>query len=96
MIQLKRVYAAPSATGGMRVLVDRLWPCGLTKDRAAVDLWLKDLAPSTNLRKRFADDSAKWKQFQERCRRELRAGNDAIGLLKAKGKQGAGPARINR
>jgi uncharacterized protein YeaO (DUF488 family) len=88
MIQLKRVYEAPSATDGLRVLVDRLWPRGLTKERAAVDLWLKDLAPSTELRKWFGHDPTKWKQFQQRYRKELRAGNDAIGLLREKCEQG--------
>lgn len=88
MIQLKRVYEAPSATDGLRVLVDRLWPRGLTKERAAVDLWLKDLAPSTELRKWFGHDPTRWKQFQQRYRKELRAGNDAIGLLREKCEQG--------
>jgi uncharacterized protein YeaO (DUF488 family) len=88
MIKLKRVYEAPSATDGFRVLVDRLWPRGLTKDRAAVDLWLKEVAPSAELRKWFGHDPAKWKQFQVRYRKELRAGHDAIGLLREKSKQG--------
>lgn len=88
MIQLKRVYEAPSTTDGLRILVDRLWPRGLTKERAAVDLWLKEVAPSTELRKWFGHDPAKWKQFQGRYRKELRAGNDAIGLLREKSKQG--------
>ncbi len=88
MIQLKRVYEAPSATDGLRVLVDRLWPRGLTKERAAVDLWLKDLAPSTELRKWFGHDPTRWKQFQQRYRKELRSGNDAIGLLREKCEQG--------
>lgn len=88
MIQLKRVYEAPSAADGLRVLVDRLWPRGLTKERAAVDLWLKDVAPSTELRKWFGHDPARWNRFQERYRKELRAGNDAIALLRVKSKQG--------
>ena len=56
MIQLKRVYEKPSRKDGLRVLVDRLWPRGLTKERAAVKLWLKDLAPSTSLRKWFGHE----------------------------------------
>lgn len=88
MIKLKRVYEAPSATDGFRILVDRLWPRGLTKDRAAVDLWLKEVAPSAELRKWFGHDPAKWKQFQVRYRKELRAGHDAIDLLREKCKQG--------
>ena len=72
MIQLKRVYEKPSRKDGMRILVDRLWPRGMTKERAAVNLWLKDVAPSTELRKWFGHDPAKWKQFQARYRKELR------------------------
>jgi uncharacterized protein YeaO (DUF488 family) len=84
MIKLKRVYERPSPQDGLRVLVDRLWPRGLTKERAAVDLWLKDVAPSTELRKWFGHDSANWKQFQARYRRELRDKKDALMLLKQK------------
>jgi uncharacterized protein YeaO (DUF488 family) len=58
-IQLKRVYEAPSKSDGTRILVDRLWPRGLTKEKARVDLWLKEVAPSTDLRKWFAHDPAK-------------------------------------
>jgi uncharacterized protein YeaO (DUF488 family) len=72
MIQLKRVYEKPSQDDGFRVLVDRLWPRGLTKKKAAIDLWLKELAPSTELRKWFAHDPDKWKEFQTRYRKELR------------------------
>ena len=71
MVQLKRVYEKPSRKDGFRILVDRLWPRGLTKERAAVKLWLKDVAPSTELRKWFGHDPAKWKQFQVRYRKEL-------------------------
>ncbi len=88
MIQLKRVYEKPSATDGERILVDRLWPRGLTKERAAVDLWLKDVAPSTELRKWFDHDPAKWKEFQSRYRKELRTAKEAIGLLKKRSKAG--------
>ena len=89
MIQLKRVYEKPSRNDGLRILVDRLWPRGLTKARAAVDLWLKDLAPSTELRKWFGHDPAKWKQFQIRYRKELRESKDALELLKEKSKEQA-------
>ena len=87
MIQLKRVYEKPSRRDGLRILVDRLWPRGLTKARAAVDLWLKDVAPSTELRKWFGHDPAKWKQFQVRYRKELRENKDALDLLKEKSKK---------
>jgi uncharacterized protein YeaO (DUF488 family) len=82
MIQLKRVYEKPSRKDGWRVLVDRLWPRGLTKERAAVDLWLKDVAPSTELRRWFGHDPAKWKGFQARYRKELKQKKDALKLLK--------------
>ena len=84
MIQLRRVYEEPSRKDGLRILVDRLWPRGLTKERAAVKLWLKDVAPSTELRKWFGHDPAKWKQFQVRYRKELRENKDALELLKKK------------
>ena len=87
MIQLKRVYEKPSRKDGLRILVDRLWPRGLTKERAAVKLWLKDVGPSTELRKWFGHDPAKWKQFQVRYRRELREKKDALELLKQKGQK---------
>ena len=88
MIQLKRVYEEPSGNDGMRVLVERLWPRGLTKERAGVDVWLKDVAPSAELRKWFGHDPARWEQFQERYRQELREKKDAVQLLKQKGKEG--------
>jgi uncharacterized protein YeaO (DUF488 family) len=86
MIKLKRVYESPSPTDGLRILVDRLWPRGLTKERAAVDLWVKDVAPSTELRKWFGHDPAKWKQFQIRYRKELQEKKEALKDLKQKSK----------
>ena len=88
MIHLKRVYEEPSKKDGMRVLVERLWPRGLTKERAAVDLWLKDVSPSAELRKWFGHDPARWEQFQGRYRRELQRQKDAVQLLKQKVKEG--------
>jgi uncharacterized protein YeaO (DUF488 family) len=82
MIQLKRVYEKPSRKDGLRILVDRLWPRGLTKEQAALKLWLKDVAPSTELRKWFGHDPAKWKQFQTRYRKELGENKDALKRLK--------------
>jgi uncharacterized protein YeaO (DUF488 family) len=89
MIRIKRVYEQPSLEDGQRILVDRLWPRGLTKERAAVDLWLKDLAPSSELRQWFGHEPAKWNEFQTRYRRELRQKSDALKLLnqKSKGKR---------
>jgi uncharacterized protein YeaO (DUF488 family) len=88
MIKLKRVYEEPGPKDGLRVLVERLWPRGLTKERAAVDLWLKDVAPSPGLRKWFGHDPARWERFQERYRRELLEKKDAVRLLKQQGKEG--------
>jgi uncharacterized protein YeaO (DUF488 family) len=88
MIKLKRVYEEPSPKDGLRVLVERLWPRGLTKQRAAVDLWLKNVAPSPELRKWFGHDPARWEQFQERYRQELRQKKENVQLLKQKGKEG--------
>src|SRR5262245_46875295 len=87
MIKLKRAYDKPSSDDGARILVERLWPRGLTKKRAAVDLWLKDIAPSPALRKWFGHDAAKWTQFQARYRKELRQKRDVIQSLKQETKK---------
>jgi uncharacterized protein YeaO (DUF488 family) len=87
MIQVKRVYERRSRTDGLRILVDRLWPRGLTKERAAISAWLKDLAPSTELRRWFGHDPAKWKQFQARYRKELREKTESLKLLRQKSKK---------
>ena len=81
-IKLKRVYEEPAKTDGTRILVDRLWPRGLTKERAHVDLWLKDVAPSTALRKWFAHDPAKWPAFKARYKAELENNVSQLALLK--------------
>src|SRR5438270_5954536 len=86
--RLKRVYEAPSPTDGERVLVERLWPRGLAKAKAAVDLWLKEVAPSPELRKWFAHDPAKWEQFRHRYWEELKGNPEALELLRQKAKQG--------
>ena len=79
---LKRVYAEPAPSDGTRILVDRLWPRGLTKEKAHVDLWLKDVAPSTELRKWFAHDPARWTEFKSRYRDELRKNGEHLAALK--------------
>jgi uncharacterized protein YeaO (DUF488 family) len=89
MLQLKRVYDEPSSSDGFRVLVDRLWPRGLIKQRAAVDQWLKELAPSAELRKWFAHDPAKWKEFQTKYQRELADKGDLLKDLKRRSRDGA-------
>jgi uncharacterized protein YeaO (DUF488 family) len=82
VLQLKRVYEAPSKTDGTRILVDRLWPRGLTKEKAHVDLWLKEVAPSNDLRKWFAHDPTKWPEFKARYKAELRSNAVQLALLK--------------
>src|SRR5690606_3004984 len=72
MIKVKRVYEEPKRNDGMRVLVDRLWPRGIKKDEIKLDEWLKDLAPSAELRKSFAHDPDKWTVFKSEYFKELR------------------------
>lgn len=81
-IRIKRVYEQPDKHDGRRILVDRLWPRGLTKEKASVDLWLKDIAPSTALRKWFGHDPDKWEAFKERYLAELKNNSEPIRLLK--------------
>lgn len=71
MIRIKRVYSEPSLRDGIRILVDRVWPRGVTRKRAHIDAWRKELAPSTPLRKWFGHDPARWIEFRKRYRREL-------------------------
>lgn len=87
-LKLKRIYATPVADDGVRVLVERLWPRGLSKERAAVDLWLKDLAPSTELRRWFGHDPANWPRFCWRYWAELGGQSDLVNLLQGKGEEG--------
>jgi len=71
MTRIKRVYSEPSPSDGVRILVDRVWPRGISKERAHIVEWRKDLAPSTSLRKWFGHDPVKWKDFRDRYRAEL-------------------------
>ena len=82
MVKLKRIYEEPSKEDGTRILVDRLWPRGLSKEKAHVDLWLKEVAPSTDLRKWFAHDPAKWPEFKARYHAELKQNSVQVTLLK--------------
>ncbi|CAN5487744.1 DUF488 domain-containing protein [soil metagenome] len=82
MVQIKRIYVAPSKEDGYRVLVDRLWPRGVSKERANLDLWLKEIAPSTELRKWFDHDVAKWPEFKTKYRQELRDSEAMTAQLK--------------
>jgi uncharacterized protein YeaO (DUF488 family) len=87
-MKIKRVYEKPEKDDGIRILVDRLWPRGLTKEKARVDLWLKDIAPSTELRKWFGHDPGKWKEFRKRYSDELKKNEEQVSLLKDQIKNG--------
>lgn len=82
MITLKRIYEPYDKKDGYRVLVDRLWPRGISKERAHLDLWLKGIAPSTELRKWFNHDPKKWSEFQKRYRAEIEANKNDLATLK--------------
>jgi uncharacterized protein YeaO (DUF488 family) len=88
-IRIKRVYEEAEKEDGERILVDRLWPRGLTKEKAKVDLWLKDVAPSTELRKWFAHDPEKWTEFQSRYKDELKGKKEEVDLLRHEAAKGA-------
>jgi len=87
-IKLKRVYEEPDQKDGYRILVDRLWPRGLTKEKAALDLWLKNIAPTTELRKWFNHDPEKWKEFQKKYLKEVKENKEAVSTLKEHLKKG--------
>lgn len=90
-IQLKRVYEAPEESDGYRILTDRLWPRGISKEKAALDKWAKDMAPSPELRKWFGHDPEKYEEFRKKYRKELEenpAREDFLNLVKDKLKEG--------
>jgi len=87
-IDLKRAYDPPAKGDGYRVLVDRVWPRGIARDDLQVDAWLKELAPSTNLRKWFGHDPRKWDEFRKRYARELGQHSDALATLAEKARDG--------
>lgn len=86
-ISVKRVYESPASSDGKRVLVDRIWPRGMTKEKAKIDLWLKEVAPSTDLRKWFGHDPERWSEFRKRYRAELK-NNPALAELRKMAHQG--------
>ena len=87
-VQLKRAYEAAAASDGTRILIDRLWPRGVSKDKAAVDLWLKDIAPSTALRQWFGHEPARWQEFRDRYASEVHANTEALAQLRKLAQQG--------
>ena len=87
-IQLKRAYDKPQKTDGRRILIDRVWPRGVRKEDLKLDEWLKDLAPSTELRRWFGHDPEKWEEFRRRYFQELDAHPDTIRQLRTKMREG--------
>jgi uncharacterized protein YeaO (DUF488 family) len=87
MIKIKRVYEAPRDEDGVRILVDRLWPRGVSKDEARIDKWMKEIAPSDKLRKWFGHDPKKWRQFKDRYGKELKGKTDLIEELRGTSKR---------
>lgn len=81
-VKIKRVYEEPDDGDGLRLLVDRLWPRGLSKERAHVDRWLKEIAPSDQLRRWFGHDPGKWQEFKDRYLAELKAQRPLVDELK--------------
>ncbi len=82
MIKIKRAYQPPEEEDGFRILVDRLWPRGVSKDKAKLDLWLKEVAPSDELRKWFGHDPEKWSEFQKRYSAELKDKKSFLSKIK--------------
>ena len=88
MLNVKRAYDPPSTGDGFRVLIERLWPRGVSKPKARLDLWLKDVAPSPGLRKWFGHDPAKWKEFRRRYWAELERNPQAVQMLRDRARRG--------
>ena len=88
MIQVKRIYELFSKTDGTRVLVERLWPRGMTKEKAKLDLWLKEISPSPQLRLWYSHDPGKWDEFRKRYWAELEMAQEAVKQLRLLSKQG--------
>jgi len=87
MITIKRIYEPKNPQDGCRVLVDRLWPRGVSKEKAALDLWMKDIGPSTELRQWFGHDPNKWADFQKKYRAELKAKSEMLDELRKLAKE---------
>ncbi|MGB6528943.1 MAG: DUF488 domain-containing protein [Candidatus Nitrosopolaris sp.] len=89
MIKIERIYNNPKGNNNFRILVDRLWPRGLSKDKVKVDLWQKDIAPSNSLRKWFGHDDEKWNEFKRRYFKELDKNADSVNQILDKVKEGS-------
>lgn len=88
-LKTKRVYDPPEQSDGYRILVDRLWPRGLNKEKAHIHLWLRDIAPTSELRKWFSHDPKKWPEFKDRYFQELREKKELVELIQRKVREGA-------
>jgi uncharacterized protein YeaO (DUF488 family) len=88
MIKIKRIYGPPAEDDGFRILVDRLWPRGLTKEKAKVDLWLREIAPSDQLRKWYAHDPKKWNEFRKKYFKDLDMKGELVNQIVEKMKEG--------
>ncbi|HDS45589.1 MAG TPA: DUF488 domain-containing protein [Methanomicrobia archaeon] len=88
-LKVKRIYEQPAEDDGFRILVDRLWPRGLSKDKASVDLWLKDIAPSTELRKWFAHKEERWDEFKKRYFGELEGKHELLDAIREESVKGS-------
>jgi uncharacterized protein YeaO (DUF488 family) len=86
-IKLKRAYEEPKKSDGFRILVERLWPRGVTKEKAEIDLWMKDIAPSAELRKWYSHDVEKWPEFKKRYKQELTGNKELVAELKSRVKK---------
>ena len=87
-IKLKRAYEPPASDDGTRILIDRLWPRGVKRADAAIDEWMKDIAPSTGLRKWFGHDPARWQEFRRRYQSEIRQHPDEFDRLRTLAQNG--------
>lgn len=87
-VRLKRAYEQPAADDGTRILVDRLWPRGLSRSEVAIDRWTKEIAPSTELRRWFGHDPQKWPEFRRRYREELRQHAELLDEIRSLAKDG--------
>jgi len=89
VIRVKRIYEAASEEDGQRILVDRIWPRGVSKERAAIDLWMKEVGPSTELRRWFSHDEDRWIEFKERYFSELDTRAELVDELRARAQRGS-------
>ena len=88
MVKIKRVYDPASREDGKRILIDRLWPRGIKKEEAKIDEWMKEIAPTADLRKWFSHDPAKWPEFRKRYINELKGKSDLVERLRSEATEG--------